>query len=138
MKTYLFTLEDKVRDYECDLQGVVNNANYQHYMEHARHEFLESMGENFGAMHERGIDAFVARVEIQFKHSLRSGDRYRSCLNVSRKGVKLVFEQDIYRLSDGVLAVRGTVDSVVVQDGKLTRGEYFDEMLKRIEAKQAE
>ena len=62
MKTYLFTLEDKVRDYECDLQGVVNNANYQHYMEHARHEFLEYLGENFGAMHEQGIDAFVARV----------------------------------------------------------------------------
>ena len=70
MKTYLFTLEDKVRDYECDLQGVVNNANYQHYMEHARHEFLEYLGENFGAMHEQGIDAFVARVDIQYKHSL--------------------------------------------------------------------
>ena len=131
MKQYLFQLEDKVRDYECDLLGVVNNANYQHYMEHTRHEFLESLGENFGAMHEQGIDAFVSRVDIQYKHSLRSGDRYRSCLNLSKKGPKLIFEQDIYRLSDGALATRGTVESVVVQNGRLTRGEYFDELLKK-------
>jgi hypothetical protein len=54
MKSYIFKLSMKVRDYECDLQGVVNNANYQHYLEHTRHEFLESLGENFGAMHEKG------------------------------------------------------------------------------------
>ena len=94
-KEYIFKLTDKVRDYECDLQGVVNNSNYQHYMEHARHEFLESLGENFGAMHDQGLDAFVARVDIQFRHSLRSGDRYMSCLNVFKKGPKLIFEQDI-------------------------------------------
>lgn len=132
MKEYIFKVTDKVRDYECDLQGVVNNSNYQRYMEHTRHEFLESLGENFGAMHEKGIDAFVAKVEIQFKTSLRSGDHYISCLNISKSGPKLLFEQDIYR-ADGVLATRGKVESVVVENGKLTRGEYFDELLKKIQ-----
>ena len=133
MKDYAFEIEMKVRDYECDLQGVVNNSNYQHYMEHTRHEFLESLGENFGHMHEKGVDGFVSRVEIQYKTSLRSGDSYISCLNVHKKGVKLVFEQDIYRASDNALATKGIVESVIVENGKLTRGEYFDEMLKRIE-----
>lgn len=134
MKKYIFKLTDKVRDYECDLQGVVNNSNYQHYMEHARHEFLESLGENFGRLHDEGLDAFVSRVEIRFKVSLRGGDLYTSCLNVHKQGVKLVFEQDIYRTSDGVLAVSGTVESVMVENGKLTRGEYFDELLKKLQA----
>ena len=133
MKEYIFKLTDKVRDYECDLQGVVNNSNYQHYMEHTRHEFLESLGENFGKMHEKGVDGFVSRVEIQYKTSLKSGDSYISCLNVYKKVVKLVFEQDIYRASDNALATKGIVESVIVENGKLTRGEYFDEMLKRIE-----
>ena len=34
MSQYIYELEMKVRDYECDLQGIVNNANYQHYLEH--------------------------------------------------------------------------------------------------------
>ena len=133
MKHYLYEWEDQVRDYECDLQGVVNNANYQHYMEHTRHLFLESLGENFSRMHNEGLDAFVSRVEIQFKHSLRSGDRFRSCLNARKEGVKLVFEQDIYRLPDEILATKGIVDTVLVEHGRLTRGEYFDTLLVQAE-----
>jgi acyl-CoA thioester hydrolase len=129
MKKYRFQIELKVRDYECDLQGVVNNSNYQRYMEHTRHEFLESLGENFGRMHEKGVDAFVTRIDIKYKTSLRSGDRMLSCLNMKKEGPRLVFEQDIYRASDGVLASSGRVEAVVVENGKLTRGEYFDRLL---------
>ena len=131
MKKHIFELEMKVRDYECDLQGVVNNANYQHYLEHTRHEFLESVGENFGAMHDKGIDAFVSRVEIQYRNPLRSGDSFISKLNIRKNGPKLVFEQDVYRKSDGVIAVKGIVETVIVDNGKLTRGEYFDDIIKR-------
>ncbi len=131
-KEYHYQLTIKVRDYECDLQGVVNNSNYQRYMEHTRHEFLESLGENFGAMHEKGVDAFVSRVDIQFRASLRSGDSFISCLRVCREGPKLVFFQDIYRASDMVLSAKGKVETVVVEQGKLTRGEYFDPILEKI------
>ncbi|MDR1357532.1 MAG: acyl-CoA thioesterase [Tannerellaceae bacterium] len=129
---YDYELEIKVRDYECDLQGVVNNSNYQRYMEHTRHEYLESLGENFAAMHEKGIDAFVTRVDIRFKTSLRSGDSCLSCLRIDKEGPKLVFSQDIYRTSDGALAAKGKVEIVVVENGTLTRGEYFDNLLKNL------
>ena len=56
---YAFEITLKVRDYECDLQGIVNNANYQHYIEHTRHEYLLSRGVSFADLHARGIDAVV-------------------------------------------------------------------------------
>lgn len=131
MKNYIFELEMKVRDYECDLQGVVNNANYQHYLEHARHEFLENAGANFGELHRQGIDAMVARVEIDYKVSLVSGNRFVVKLNIMREGAKLVFLEDIYRIPDQKLCAKGRVESICVQEGRLTRGELFDVLFSK-------
>lgn len=130
MEKYSFEYEMKVRDYECDIQGVVNNANYQHYMEHARHEFLETFGVSFSALHEKGIDLMVAKVAIEYKRPLRGGDRFAVRINMVRKGAKLVMLQDIYNLEGDVLSAKGEVDVVCLKDGRLTRGEIFDELFK--------
>ena len=127
---YKFTLEMKVRDYECDLQGIVNNANYQHFMEHSRHELLDSLGVNFGKFHEDGIDAMVAKITIEYKIPLRSGDKFVVGINLERKGPKIIFYQDIYRLSDGKLCTKGIVETICVENGRLTRGAIFDEIFK--------
>ena len=129
-ENYIFTHEMKVRDYECDLQGVVNNANYQHYMEHARHEFLETLGVNFGKLHEDGIDAMVAKITIEYKLPLRSGDKIVIGINLQRQGAKIVFTQDLFRLSDGKLCTKGIVETICLENGRLTRGEIFDEVFK--------
>ena len=127
---YKFTHKMKVRDYECDLQGIVNNANYQHYMEHSRHELLSKLGVNFGKLHEDGIDAMVAKITIEYKIPLRSGDKFVVGINLDRKGPKIIFYQDIYRLSDGKLCTKGIVETICVENGRLTRGAIFDEIFK--------
>ena len=127
---YKFTHEMKVRDYECDLQGIVNNANYQHFMEHSRHELLDSLGVNFGKLHEDGIDTMVAKITIEYKIPLRSGDKFVVGINLERKGPKIIFYQDIYRLSDGRLCTKGIVETICVENGRLTRGAIFDEIFK--------
>ncbi|MDR0982413.1 MAG: acyl-CoA thioesterase [Culturomica sp.] len=131
MKEYIFELEMKVRDYECDLQGIVNNANYLHYMEHARHEFLTKMGGNFAELHKQGLDAVIRRIEIEYLHSLTSGDTFAVRINIKQEGVRLVFYQDIYRLPDNLLCTRGKATNVCVQDGKLTKGEAFKEIFSK-------
>ena len=118
-KEYIFEEKFKVRDYECDLQGIVNNANYQHYTEHARHEFLLSRNISFAELHNKGIDAVVARISIDYKKSLKSGDEFVCRLYVEKEGIKYVFYQDIYRLSDNALCAKAKVESVCVINGKL-------------------
>ena len=80
MEPYTYELQLKVRDYECDLQGIVNNSVYQNYLEHTRHEFLLSRGVSFSDLHAQGIDAVVARVQIAYKNSLRPKDMFASKL----------------------------------------------------------
>lgn len=114
-----FTLEFTVRDYECDLQGIVNNANYQHYLEHARHEFLVSKGISFAALHDEGLDLIVTRVVIDYKLPLKSRDRFIVTVNLRREGnVRLVFEQDILRIPDQKLIVHAEVTGIASRKGR--------------------
>jgi acyl-CoA thioester hydrolase len=114
-----FSHEFSVRDYECDLQGVVNNANYQHYLEHARHEFLISKGINFVQLHDEGTDLIVTRVEIDYKYPLRSRDKFVVRLTIQRKGnARLLFIQDIYRLPDEKHIVHAEVTGVATKKGR--------------------
>lgn len=123
---YIHELQMKVRDYECDLQDIVNNANYQHYIEHARHEFLITTGLHFVELHQQGIDPVVARINMAFKTPLRSGDEFVCRLSLKKVGIKFVFYQDIYRLKDNKLCLKAVVDSVCLINGKLSDCPLFD------------
>ena len=127
---YVHELKLKVRDYECDLQGIVNNANYQHYLEHARHEFLLQAGISFAQLHQEGTDAVVARLNMQFKTPLTSQDEYACRLNIKKDGIKYVFLQDIFRLPDEKLCVRAQVDTVCITNGKLQTTTPLDHLLE--------
>ena len=68
----IFRVDFKVRDYECDIQGIVNNGVYFNYLEHARHEFLLSKGVDFAALAEQKINLVVIRSEMNFKGSFKT------------------------------------------------------------------
>jgi len=99
--SYSFTLAMDVRDYECDMQGIVNNSVYQNYLEHVRHVYLKSIGVDFADYTSRGINLVVVRAELDYKSPLESGDRFIVGLNLKRESqLKFAFYQDIYRLPD--------------------------------------
>jgi len=120
VKNTVYSLEFSVRDYECDLTGIVNNANYQHYLEHTRHEFMKARGVDFAGWFQRGISFVVIRIEMDFLFPLRSGDKFIVTLQprqVSR--LRLGFDQDIYRLPDEKPILKSVViASAINQRGK--------------------
>jgi acyl-CoA thioester hydrolase len=114
-----FRVEFKVRDYECDIQGVVNNANYQHYLEHARHEFLIAKGLSFAELHNEGLDLVVTKVEIEYKYPLRSLDEFFVTVVIQREGnARILFIQEICRTSDLKLVVKARVTGVATKKGR--------------------
>lgn len=127
---YVFTMKMSVRDYECDLQGIVNNANYLHYIEHTRHEFLKHAGANFAELHQNGIDAVVARMNLQYKTPLRSDDIFESCLNLTKEGIRYTFYQDIYNATTRQLCFRASVDVACIVNNRLGRSEELDAILE--------
>ncbi len=104
----MYKLYLRVRDYECDLQKVVNNSVYQNYLEHARHEFLLEKGVNFSELAEEGINLMVVRVELDYKKPLRSQDDFYVTVLVQKVSrIKYAFIQNIYHKESGQLMVSG-------------------------------
>lgn len=131
MADYVFTLEMDVRDYELDSEGIVNNANYLHYLEHTRHAFCKWAGFSFGHMQQQGIVPVLNRVEIDYKTPLRSGDTMESKLWIEMQGVRFIFHQDIFNKATGEVAVKAVVSCVCLEDGRLSRGERLAEAFQK-------
>lgn len=126
---YVFVMPMKVRDYEVDAEGIVNNANYLHYMEHTRHEYCEMLGFRFRDMHEQGLDPVLSHVDIRYRNPLRLADTMISCLNLSRRGPVFVFRQDIYNIH-GEPVTQATVEVVCLENGRLSRGDKLAGLLE--------
>ncbi len=100
----------KVRDYECDMQGIVNNSVYMNYLEHARHEFLLAKGINFSELAKNNINLVVIRAELDYKLPLISGDQFSVAINLVKSSrVRFDFLQDIYRVRDNKLILKAKI-----------------------------
>lgn len=114
-----FSIELAVRDYECDLQGIVNNAVYLNYLEHTRHEYLRHLGFDFAEMHRQNVDPVVTRMELDYKRPLTSGDIFLVLLRLSRKGrLRYIFNQEIHDIPEMHPVLFAKVDVAFLSNGR--------------------
>ena len=125
----IFRIEMEVRDYECDMEGIVNNAVYMNYLEHARHGFIRSKGMDFAVLIQQGIQHVVTRIESDFLSPLRGGEKYYVTAEIERVSkLRFGFNQEIFRFPDDKPILKAKViGTSLTADGK---PKYFEELEK--------
>lgn len=124
----MFSVSMQVRDYECDLQGVVNNAVYQNYLEHARHCFLREKGINFAELASQGVHLMLSEIQLKFKAPLKPDDDFSVTVSLKKQGrIKYVFAQQVIR-DDQVCVEAEAIGIALSEKGKPMRYEPLEQL----------
>ena len=124
----IFEYRMKVRDYECDAQGHVNNANYQHYFGHPPRVPGAGGAKLLPAapgVHRRGGTGRHTVQDTPYRHGRVPLHRYPD-----RATERVIFHQEIIRLKDNALCAKAKIEVVNLVNGKLSKPEVFDEAFK--------
>lgn len=115
------TCELTVRTYECDMNGHVNNANYLHYLEFARHEYLKAIGFDLIASVKAGYGLVVTRIEIDYKRSAILDDVLTIESKAVKRGAVSGAMQQVIRRGDDTVALALVFWAFVDASGKPSR-----------------
>ena len=121
----------EVRDSELDVQGRVNNANYFHYLEHARHQGLKAIGCSFSKLAAEKQYAVLLSTSVEFKQPLLPEEQFFVDTKlVPHSKIRFAFKQEIRKKADDSLVL--TAENICVFiDGNNNNRPYMPFFIKQ-------
>ena len=134
----------KVQYYETDMMGIAHHANYIHWLEEARIDFMDQMSYPYARMEAEGFLSPVRAVSCQYKKPCTFGDTLSiQVIAESYNGVVLTLRYDIRRQDTGEALCEARSEHVfTTREGRLIRTarqlpEFHAALLHQIEADSA-
>jgi acyl-CoA thioester hydrolase len=127
-----FAHEFRVRYGECDPQGIVFNANYVAFFDHALTELWREAFGSYAVMEERGVDMVVAELNVEFRSSARFDDLVTLSLAIERLGNTSMTTRLWLRREEELL-VEGLMRHVVVDAKSWQKTEIPDWLRQGLE-----
>jgi len=131
-----FIEELRVRTYELDSFGHVNNAVYLNYFEVARFRLLAQLGVSIERLGETGKMFVMSEAALKFKSPARYDDLLLIRTTFTIRKIRILFNQIIENKATRQLIATATITAVLVdQNG---RPIDIPEPLKRLMSKHAD
>ncbi len=128
----IYCLNIVVRDYECDSQGIVNNAVYNNYFEHARNVVILREGYTLNTLFQHKQVPVVTRSTVDYTYPLRSGNVCNVITSYEKKGsYKILFHQSIVKICDTPFEEnnKNIIASDVLKDANIAQKKYKEEKI---------
>ncbi|GAB6138228.1 acyl-CoA thioesterase [Halanaerobaculum tunisiense] len=113
-----YTHQLRVRYCETDQMGVVHHANYLHWLEVARTEYLRQQGVSYSQLEEAGVLLPVSEVNCNYHRPAQYDDLITIIVKIKKlKRVTITFEYQVYN-EEELLVTATTVHPFVNHDFK--------------------
>ena len=111
-----------VQYYETDMMGITHHANYIHWMEEARVDFMNQIGFPYRKMESLGVISPVLEVSCKYKKPCTFGDKITVSITVETfSEVKLVLSYDMRNNEGEIVCTAKSEHTFLSKDGRFAR-----------------
>lgn len=113
----------RVQYYETDMMGITHHANYIHWMEEARIDFMDQLGFPYAELEKRGIHSPVKSISCDYRHPCTFNDILSIKVSVEAfTGARLILRYEMKKSGTGELVCSAKSEHVFTdENGRILR-----------------